>query len=202
MSTSTAGGGEWPARVRAAYAGLLGHDVTVEEGFGPPAVDVPLTQWVDAVTLARDVLECSFFDFLTAVDEEAAGFRVVCHLAGRRGGAVDHLLLRTPVARSGGLVPTVAEVFPGASWHERETHEMFGIEFSSDGEVLELAGLLLPAEFEGHPLRKDFVLASRVAKPWPGEKEPGESDRSVGAGRRRRVRPAGVPADWPSQGGP
>ena len=37
-----------------------------------------------------------------------------------------------------------------------------------------LARLLLPEEFEGHPLRKEFALLTREAKPWPGAKEPGE----------------------------
>ena len=37
-----------------------------------------------------------------------------------------------------------------------------------------LAKLLLPEEFEGYPLRKEFALLTREAKPWPGAKEPGE----------------------------
>jgi hypothetical protein len=80
---------------------------------------------------------------------------------------------------------------------------MFGVDFVVDGEVLELEGLLLPEEFEGHPLRKDFVLASRVAKAWPGAKEPGESDHDAAASSapaRRRTRPPGVPE--PEQWGP
>jgi NADH-quinone oxidoreductase subunit C len=54
--------------------------------------------------------------------------------------------------------------------------------------------LLLPDGFQGHPLRKEFVLASRIAKEWPGAKEPGESV----AGRKR---PLGVPApgEWGEQ---
>jgi NADH-quinone oxidoreductase subunit C len=75
---------------------------------------------------------------------------------------------------------------------------MFGIAFVSAGpvaeQVPEARHLLLPEEFEGHPLRKDFVLASRVAKPWPGAKEPGESDHG-GPPSRRRTRPPGVPDD-------
>jgi NADH-quinone oxidoreductase subunit C len=67
-----------------------------------------------------------------------------------------------------------------------------------------LVPLLLPDGFEGHPLRKDFVLASRVAKPWPGAKEPGESDHDLSAERsspgRRRMLPPGVPA--PDEWGP
>ena len=87
-------------------------------------------------------------------------------------------------------------MYAGARWHERETAEMFGVGFTSpEGEPLSLDGLLLPEGFEGHPLRKDFVLASRVAKPWPGAKEPGESDHDA-APSRRRTRPPGVPEEW------
>jgi len=58
-------------------------------------------------------------------------------------------------------VPFIA----GADWHERECWEMFGVIF--DGHPA-LRHLYLPSEFEGHPLRKDFALLSRVVKPWPG----------------------------------
>ena len=178
----------WPGRVRAAFAEVFGEDATVDEGFGPVSVDVPADRWVDAVELARDGLDCTFFDWLSAVDELTDGFRVVCHLADHRPGGVEHLVLRTLVARDAPVVASVSHVFAGARWHERETHEMFGIDFTGpDGEVLALEKLLLPAEFEGHPLRKEFVLASRVAKPWPGAKEPGESDHQGGSPSRRRT---------------
>ena len=191
----------WPGRVRAAFTEVFGEDATVDEGFGPVSVDVPADRWVDAVELARDGLDCTFFDWLSAVDELTDGFRVVCHLADHRPGGVEHLVLRTLVARDAPVVASVSHVFAGARWHERETHEMFGVEFTAvGGERLELGKLLLPEEFEGHPLRKDFVLASRVAKPWPGAKEPGESEHQAAAPSRRRTRPPGVPE--PDQWGP
>lgn len=56
-------------------------------------------------------------------------------------------------------------VFAGVNWHERETHEMFGITF--DGHP-HLVNLYLPGEFEGFPLRKTFPLLARQVKPWPG----------------------------------
>jgi NADH-quinone oxidoreductase subunit C len=62
-------------------------------------------------------------------------------------------------------VPTWTEVYPGASWHERETFEMYGIEF--DGHP-SLRKLYLPGDFEGYPLRKDYPLMARLIKPWPG----------------------------------
>ena len=181
--------------VRAAFAGR-----EIDEGFGPVTVDVPADEWLASVRRANDLLGLDFFDFLTAVDELADGFRIVCHLARRGPGFVDHLVLRTLVPREGARVASVADVFHGARWHQRETHEMFGIDFTdASGEPLVLAGLLLPENFEGHPLRKEFVLASRVAKPFPGAKEPGESDHDK-APSRRRMRPPGVPE--PEQWGP
>ncbi|SCL13616.1 NADH dehydrogenase subunit C [Micromonospora rhizosphaerae] len=191
--------------VGARLATLLGGvEVTVSLSGGQAharaTVDVPPASWRDALRAARDdtELSCDFFDWLSAVDELADGFDIVAHLwstAHRHG-----LLLRTRVPRDAAVVPSVVAVFPGAAWHERETHEMFGIGF--DGHP-DLRPLLLPPEFEGHPLRKEFVLASRVAKPWPGAKEPGESEAGGG---RRPIRPPGVPApgEWgttPTPGG-
>lgn len=62
-------------------------------------------------------------------------------------------------------MPTWVGVYSGANWHERETHEMFGITFVGHPD---LRNLYLPGEFEGFPLRKDFPLLSRMVKPWPG----------------------------------
>ena len=73
---------------------------------------------------------------------------------------------------------------------------MFGIAFDGfdDGTGLGLRPLLLPEGFEGTPLRKSFVLAARASKPWPGAKEPGESDAHPGSPSRRKLLPPGVPA--------
>lgn len=78
-------------------------------------------------------------------------------------------------------MPTWIGSYAGANWHERETHEMFGIGF--DGHP-DLRNIYLPGEFEGHPLRKDFPLLSRMVKPWPGivdvEPMPAEDDEGEG----------------------
>ena len=63
------------------------------------------------------------------------------------------------------VVDSWVPVFAGANWHERETHEMFGIGFAGHPD---LRNMYLPSDFEGHPLRKDFPLLARIVKPWPG----------------------------------
>jgi NADH-quinone oxidoreductase subunit C len=195
--------GAWAEAVAEALGEVAGglDGSAYDEGFGPLTVTVPATHWVEALTAARDRLGCRFFDWLSAVDELGEGFAVLCHLAARPSPRLRHLLVRTTVPRTDPALPSAVGVFAGASWHERETTEMFGIAFTGPSAV-DAAGtpegartdrhLLLPDEFEGHPLRKEFVLASRVVKPWPGAKEPGESEEH-GAPSRRRTRPPGVP---------
>ena len=74
-------------------------------------------------------------------------------------------------------IETLIPVFVGASWHEREVWEMFGIDIIGhpDKRVL-----YLPTGFEGNPMRKDFPLVARRVKPWPGivdvEAMPGDGD--------------------------
>jgi NADH-quinone oxidoreductase subunit C len=92
---------------------------------------------------------------------------------------VDHVgvTLKVDVADDDPVLDSWLPVYAGANWHERETHEMFGIRFAGHPD---LRNMYLPTDFEGHPLRKDFPLLARIIKPWPGivdvEPLPGESD--------------------------
>ena len=85
------------------------------------------------------------------------------------------VLLKADVPDDDPVVATWIRSYLGAAWHERETHEMFGIGFEGNAD---LRHIYLPSEFEGHPLRKEFPLLARVVKPWPGivdvEPMPGE----------------------------
>ncbi|CAL9451879.1 NADH-quinone oxidoreductase subunit C [Streptomyces sp. enrichment culture] len=172
---------------------LFGAQATAEEAYGVLTVDVPSDAWIPALEAARDRLGCTFFDWLSAVDEPGTGFRVTAHVVAL--SPVRRLLLRTTVPHETPVLPSAVDVYAGAAWHERETHEMFGVDFTGHPG---LDHLLLPDNFEGHPLRKDFVLAARVAKAWPGAKEPGESEH--GGPKRRQMLPPGVPD--PNEWGP
>ncbi|AKH84216.1 dehydrogenase [Streptomyces sp. CNQ-509] len=176
---------------------LFGPEAAAKEAYGVLTVDVPATTWTEALRTARSELGCTFFDWLSAVDEPAEGFRIAAHVVAV-GTPPRRLLLRTTVPHAAPALATATGVYAGAAWHERETHEMFGVDFPGHPHLVRL---LLPEEFEGHPLRKDFVLAARVAKAWPGAKEPGESH--AGGPKRRQMQPPGVPDpnDWGPQKG-
>ncbi|MFJ7901032.1 NADH-quinone oxidoreductase subunit C [Streptomyces sp. NPDC096198] len=172
---------------------LFGPEATAEESYEVLTVDVPPANWTEALRTARDELGCTYFDWLSAVDEPGTGLRVSAHVVAL--APVRRLLVRTTVPHGTSALASAVEIYAGAAWHERETHEMFGITFEGHPA---LDHLLLPEGFEGHPLRKDFVLAARVAKAWPGAKEPGESDH--GGPKRRQMLPPGVPD--PNEWGP
>jgi len=61
--------------------------------------------------------------------------------------------VRARIPRQDPELPTIATVFPGANWHERETHDFFGIRFAGHPN---LTPFLLPEDATYHPLRKDF----------------------------------------------
>jgi NADH-quinone oxidoreductase subunit C len=198
MSAETGPGGSPLEAVARGLGAATGGAARVEDNFGRPTATVPPDQWIAALTAARDELGATFFDWLTGVDELADGYTVAAFVCAPEDSAVfgrgQGVLLKTRVPRDKAELPTATTVYRGANWHERETFEMFGVVFVGHPD---LKPLLLPDGFEGHPLRKEFILASRVAKAWPGAKEPGESDHDRGRASpgRRRMLPPGVPGE-------
>lgn len=95
-------------------------------------------------------------DTITGVDWIAAGEMEVVYDFFHFLSPV-HVVVRTRVPRSAPEVPTISGLFPGANWHERETHDFFGIRFSGHPD---LSPLLLPEDATYHPLRKDFTSAA------------------------------------------
>jgi NADH-quinone oxidoreductase subunit C len=158
-----------------------------------PCRDVPLAEWTAALTAARDE-GFDFFDWLTAVDEtdaeESPGFDIVCHLmnssTGR--GALARVLVRTRVP-DGQSPASATGLWRGAAWHERETYEMFGIDFDgfADGTGLGIRPLLLPEGFDGTPLPLSWPHVR--ARRGPEPKSPARA-LAVMTAQRRATSPA------------
>jgi NADH:ubiquinone oxidoreductase subunit C len=173
-------------------AASVGGEAVIE--FGTVKVRVPASEWVSALTKARDELGLVFFSWLSAVDwasEVEVGdpypeavedrYELLATVADLSEGR--RVVFSTDIHKSAPSIASLVEVYAGANWHEREAHEMFGIEF--DGHP-NLAHLYLPDSFLGHPLRKSFPLLSREVKPWPGtvdvEAMPGGEDEEAPEG--------------------
>jgi NADH-quinone oxidoreductase subunit C len=160
-----------PADVADRLRAQFGDDVLESSDVhGHAVVRVTPARYQEIGRFLRDDPDLDFdlFDFLAGVDftPKGGGFEVVVHLYST--GHNHHVRLKVECDAGEPHCPTLREVWPGADWHEREAAELFGVTF--DGHP-HLVKLLLPEQFEGHPLRKDFALMTREAKPWPGATE-------------------------------
>jgi NADH-quinone oxidoreductase subunit C len=156
------------SRLRARFGDAV---VAFEEQHGHAVATVSRERYHDVVRFLRDEPEfgCDFLDFTAAVDFEDR-FEIVTHLHSLSNN--HDVRVKVALGKDDPVIASISDLYAGANWHERETMEMFGIQF--EGHPLPVK-LLLPEPFEGHPLRKDFVLMSREVKPWPGAVE-GEED--------------------------
>jgi NADH-quinone oxidoreductase subunit C len=147
--------------------------VEFADRFGHADAVVSVERYHDVVRFCRDEpdLACDFCDFVAAIDRGDAGMDVVAHLYSTAHR--HNVRVRVRLRPDDLSCPSIHDLYPGANWHERETMEMFGIAFEGHPQPVKL---LLPEPFEGHPLRKDFALMTRVAKPWPGEAEGEEGE--------------------------
>ncbi len=92
---------------------------------------------------------------LTAVDRlpEEPRFEIIYHLHSLEHN--ERLRLR---ARVSSEIDSVTEVWRSANWYEREVFDLFGVRFHNHPE---LERIMLPAEWEGHPLRKDYPVTGK-----------------------------------------
>jgi NADH-quinone oxidoreductase subunit C len=129
---------------------------TCEEFRGEVHVFIDPGQIVDALTFLRDEHEFSLLSAMTAVDycpKQDPRFHVIYQLTSLTQNL--SLQLRVPVSDGRLKIPTATQVFQAANWREREILDMFGIEFDGHPDPRRI---LMPDDWEGHPLRKDYPL--------------------------------------------
>ena len=151
-----------------------------KENFGQVDFICDRADLVEVITSLRDEAGFKFFTFLSAVDRTelaedktayGSGLEVLIHLYAP--DQTMHVNIHVPVDLEDPRCPSLTDLFGGALWHERECHEMFGIDFEGHPR---LVNLYLPEDFVGHPGLKSFKLPSRsVVKDWPGAKDPEEA---------------------------
>lgn len=128
----------------------------VTEAFGEVTVTVPRESIVDVCRFLRDKHEFDMLADLCGCDrgpEEDPRFEVNYHLFSTTH--YSRLRLKVLLSEDAVNVTTVTQIWKTAEWHERETYDLVGITF--DGHP-DLRRILLPSDFDGHALRKDYPL--------------------------------------------
>ncbi len=131
-------------------------DASIEEFRGEAHVFVKPEQIAETLTWLRDEQGFELLSALTAVDywpQQEPRFHVLYQLTSISKNL--SVQVRVPVAASRPVVPTVSGVYASANWREREVWDMFGVRFEGHPD---LRRILMPYDWEGHPLRKDYPL--------------------------------------------
>ena len=74
-----------------------------------------------------------------------------------------YLMVGVSLDRDNAVAPSVSAIWEIAEWHERETYDLFGVRFTGHPD---LRRLLLEDDWQGHPLRKDYVDDFMLERPW------------------------------------
>lgn len=124
-----------------------------------PTIRVPATALVDSCRVLRDELGFVFLAEVTAVDywPSEPRFETIYHLVAFDPPA--RLRLKVRMTGADPRVPTVSGVWPAAGFPEREVFDLFGIVFDNHPD---LRRILMPDDWEGFPLRKDYPVQVRV----------------------------------------
>lgn len=135
----------------------------------PPRVNGVLTMdyakcgvHLDLMVDATEIVEAAelldgqgfFLESITGVDWIKENQFEVLYDFNRSDDQLCRVLVRVRIPREAPSVPTLSHFIQGANWHERETHDFFGIVFEGHPD---LSPLLLPEDADFHPLRKDFT---------------------------------------------
>jgi NADH-quinone oxidoreductase subunit C len=129
--------------------------LTATEYRGDASLLIPREQIVAACQRVQG-LGFELLSALTAVDywpEEQPRFHVIYEFTSVSKNL--HLEIRVPVPGINPTLPTVSHLYRNANWRERELWDMFGIKAQGHPD---LRRILMPADWEGHPLRKDYPL--------------------------------------------
>jgi NADH-quinone oxidoreductase subunit C len=119
-------------------------------------VEVDAGALLDCLRTLRDDHGYDFYIVATATDREEA-FEVIHGL--RKVDSAEDIFVKVAIPKQYPEIDSATAVFNGAEWHEREILDLFGITFRSHPDPRRI---LLPDEYEGHPLRKDFAMDT----PW------------------------------------
>lgn len=136
-------------------ASCIHSECTVDENATPKAIKIDKADLIKVMhRLFNDPV--AYFDMLSCVSgvdngPDAGTMEIVYNLYSIPFD--HHLMIKVSVPRDQPEVESVCSIWRTANWHEREIFDLFGIHFANHPD---LRRILLPADWEGHPLRKDY----------------------------------------------
>jgi NADH/F420H2 dehydrogenase subunit C len=148
------------------------------ESHGQPVVYVDRSVWHDVALFLRDEQQFTMCLDVTAVDHLLDGvrycpdgvederFEVVANFISHSRSRRVRVICEVPA--SDATVPSIVDVYPGMAFGEREAFDMFGVVFEGHAD---LTRILMPDDWDGHPLRKDYPVA-RVPVTFKGDPSP------------------------------
>jgi NADH-quinone oxidoreductase subunit C len=119
-------------------------------------VEIPAGSLLTALRALRDAHGYRYYVTGTGIETESS-FAVV-HVV-RNLESNDTLFVRVAVGKDAPEVDSIAFVYAGAEWQEREIFDLFGVTFRAHPD---LRRILMPDDYPGHPLRKSFAMDT----PW------------------------------------
>jgi len=140
-------------RLRAKFGEVI---IEATEFLGQLSIRIDKSRVLEVCSALRDDVTTPFnyLSDLTCVhypDQKDAPFEVIYNLY----SIAANERVRLKAATNGGGVESVTSVWPSANWPEREVYDLFGVKFHNHPD---LRRILLPPDWEGHPLRKDYPL--------------------------------------------
>lgn len=131
---------------------LLGENLKITEDQFFTKIEVNKAELTNLMRELRDKYGFNYLSNLTSVDygEE---FELVYHLYSVPDN--NKICVKSRVPRHAAEIDSVINIWPAADWQEREVYDLMGIKFKGHPNLIRV---LLPDDFEGHPLRKDFVI--------------------------------------------
>jgi NADH-quinone oxidoreductase subunit C len=142
-------------RENSAAAALADLATTGSLAFGELTVEVAPSNVLEALNRAKTTLGFNRLSTVTGVDRYPIEprFEVVYHL--QSIGTKQRIRIKTRVSGDDPEIESACPVYRAANWYEREVYDFFGIRFLNHPD---LKRIMLPEEFEGYPLRKDFPV--------------------------------------------
>jgi NADH-quinone oxidoreductase subunit C len=136
----------------------LGESILGVDDFrGQTSVTLDREAIVNACQMLRDdpELDFNFLAALTAVDywPSESRFKIVYQLYSLANK--EFIGLRAQLSNESPEISTIESIYPNANWHEREVFDMFGVTFKDHSDQRRI---IMPYDWEGHPLRKDYPL--------------------------------------------